>query len=423
MPDVLVSEESALQILRVTIALALGFLIGFERGWKQREQPAGERIAGVRTYGMFGLLGGLAGVAPGDWMLPAAVLGACALIAVGYFLSAQERDADRGMTSEASALATVIVGGLAGRGEVMLAAAGAVLILLLLSLKTQLHQLLQLVRHEEILAALRLLVLSVLVLPFLPNQGFGPGDVLNPSEIWWSVLLVASLSFAGYIAVRSFGARNGPLAFRLLGGLASSTAVSAVSARMAKGDDGMAAVLSGTIGLASTVMMGRTALLALAVAPSLFVAVAPALAAAAATSLIASLLVVIAGRGSASVIEGFSMKTPDDIWFAVTFGGMLATISLGAFFARQYFGDAGLFALAAISGPFDVDAFSLSVARSIGGGAANDSAAAAVLLCVAINTLGKLVIAALMGSAPLALRVGAVVAASLAAGIVTWALL
>jgi len=422
MPDVLVSDDAALLILRVAIALALGLLVGFERGWKQREQEDGERIAGVRTYGMFGLLGGLAGVAAGDWVLPAAVLGACALIAAGYFLSAHELNADKGMTSEVAALATVIVGGLAGRGEITLAAAGAVLILLVLSLKSQLHQLLQLVRHEEILAVLRLLVLSVLVLPFLPNQGFGPGDVLNPFEIWWGVLLVASLSFAGYIAVRAFGARNGPLVFGLLGGLASSTAVTVASARMAKGSDGMAAVLSGTIGLASTVMMGRTALLALAFAPALFVAIAPALAAAAIASLVASLLVVFAGRGSAAVSKGLSVKTPDDIWFAVTFGGMLAAISLGAYFARLYFGDAGLYALAAISGPFDVDAFSLSVARSIGGSAASDAAAAAVLICVAINTLGKLVIAAMMGSPSLALRVGAVVAVSLAAGIITWAI-
>ena len=107
-------------------------------------------------------------------------------------------------------------------------------------------------------------------------------------------------------------------------------------------------------------------------------------AAAALASLIASLLIVLGGRRGAAIGDGLSVKTPDDIWFAVSFGGMLAAIGLAAYFARLYFGDAGLYALAAISGPFDVDAFSLSVARSIGAGATSDAAATAVLLCVAI---------------------------------------
>ena len=418
----LLPEESAQLILRLGFALVLGLLVGLERGWTRQKAGDGEGTAGIRTYGVYGLFGGLAGIAPLDWILPAAIVAAAGLVAAAYATTANRPEEGHGTTSEVAVLATVVIGGLAGRGEMVVSAAATVLLLLILSSKPQMHRFLNMVRHDEIRAAVRLLVLSVLVLPFLPNEPMGPGGVLNPYEIWWAVILVAGLSFAGYIAVRVLGGRNGPLAFGVFGGLASSTAVTVTSARLAKKNPELASTFAGAIGLSSAVMLARVGVLTLTFAPPLFAAIWPVLAVTAGASVVAALALALrlGAKRKDGDSEELTMETPDDIWFAVIFGALLAGIGLAAFYARETFGDAGVYALAMVSGLVDVDAFSLSMARS---GQAEEGvgvAASAVLLCVAVNTLVKFGIAAGAGGAALTARVGVIVAASLAAGFAAW---
>ena len=420
MLDVQTFENSALLIGRVAFALALGFLIGLERGWRQRDVQQGERSAGVRTFAMYGLLGGISGVLPGDWAMPAGLLGGSLLITAGYLASLRQPDPDRGMTSEAAAIVTLALGAMAGRGEMMVAAAGAVMTLLLLDLKRPLHAFLQLIRDDEIQAALKLLALSVLVLPFLPDRDFGPGGVLNLYSIWWAVILVATLSFAGYIAIRTFGAQRGPLVFGLVGGLASSTAVTVTASRLARPDPALATPFAGAIGLASAVMMTRVAVLLALITPQLFLIAWPPLAAGAAASAIAALAISFSGKTDAIAQEELQLKAPADYWFAVVFGLVLAAIGVGVYYAEIYAGDAGLYAIAAISGPLDADAFTLSVARSAGSTTTLRAACDAVLLSAAVNTLGKAVIAWSLGGRALALRVAAMSSAAIAAGAATW---
>lgn len=416
MPEALAPGSPGELILRVLVALALGFLIGLERGWRGRDEETGERLAGVRTYTLYALLGGLAGVAPADWALPAALVAAGLLIAAGYFVSAGQPDADRGMTSEVAALATVALGGLAGQGELLLAVIGAVLVVLILGLKQPLHRFLGLIRHDEVAAALKLLAISVLILPLLPNEDYGPGGVLNPYAIWWAVVLVASLSFAGYIAIRVFGVTHGPLLFGLVGGLASSTAVTVTSARLAKGESNRAAPFAGAIALANAVMIGRVSVFLALLAPALLTAVWPALAAAAAASAISGVLISLRRNGDGQPID-FAMEPPHDFWFAVIFGVVMTAIGLAVFYGEQWFGDAGLFAVAIISGPFDVDAFTLSTARGAGSTVAPGPAALAILLSVGVNTVGKAAIAASLGGAALGFRTAIVAAVTVAAGV------
>lgn len=415
MPEVLAPGQSGELIVRVLVALAIGFLIGLERGWRGREEEAGDRLAGLRTYTLYGLFGGLAGAAPGDWALPAALVAAGLLIAAGYVVSAKQDDADLGMTSEVAALATVALGGLAGQGELLVAVIGGVITVLLLGMKQPLHRFLGLIRHDEIAAALKLLALSVLVLPVLPNVDYGPGGVLNPYAIWWLVVLVAALGFAGYIAIRVFGVAHGPLLFGLVGGLASSTAVTVTAARLAKDDAARAAPFTGAIALANAVMIVRVGVFLALLAPSLLMAVWPALAAGALASAATGIAIGLAGRADGEPVD-FAMEPPRDFWFAVIFGVVMAAIGVAVFYAEQWFGDAGLFAIAAISGPFDVDAFTLSTARGVGNSVAAGSAALAILLSVAVNTGGKAVIAWSLGGAAIGVRTGLVAGLTIAAG-------
>ncbi len=418
MPDMLVSAESGALIVRVLVALGVGVLIGFERGLSQRDERSGDRAAGIRTYALYGLFGGLAGIAPGDWALPAALLGGAALVAAGYIAGAREPDADRGMTSETAALVTLLLGGLAGRGELLVAAIGAVITVLLLDMKRPLHRFLGLVRHDEAAVALKLLALSVLVLPFLPNEDYGPGGALNPYAIWWAVVLVATLSFAGYIAIRVFGATHGPLVFGLVGGLASSTAVTVTSARLAKGDPAHAAPFAGAIALAGAVMMARVGVFVGLIAPALLAQLWIPLAAAAATLAIAGLLAALSQ--SAAPTAEFELEPPHDIWFAVAFGVVMAVIGVAVVYAERWVGDAGLFAIALISGPCDVDAFTLSAARGAGTSIPLEAARDAVLLAVAVNTLGKAVIASTLGGAALGVRTALISGLAVAAGAAAW---
>jgi uncharacterized membrane protein (DUF4010 family) len=421
-PESLIPEESALLVGRIAFALAIGFLIGLERGWRHRQEETGDRLAGIRTYTLYGFAGGLAAVLPeaiAGWAIAAAILGVVALVVAGYVGALTEPDPDRGLTSEAAALATVLLGVLAGQGELLVAAAGAVMLVLVLSLKKQLHAFLGVIRYEEVRAAIKLLVISVLVLPFLPNSGFGPGGILNPYEIWWAVVLVASLSFAGYVAIRALGARNGPFVFGLVGGLASSTAITVTSARLAKADPALAGVFAGAISAASAVMMARVGVLLLAFAPGLFAITWPALAAGALTSLAAGLAFRMFGAPPSPGGETV-LPPPDDLWFALVFGGLLTAIALAIHYAELCFGDAGLYALAAISGTFDVDAFTLSAARTVGQADAPLAARDGVLIAVGVNTVVKGVLAYSIGGEALAKRVAAVIAVSLAAGAAVW---
>lgn len=415
MPDALSPGQSGELILRVLVALAIGFLIGLERGWRGRAEETGERLAGVRTYTLYALFGGLAGVAPGDWALPAALVAAGLLIAAGYAVSARRADADLGMTSEVAALGAVALGGLAGTGELLVAVIGGVLTVLMLGMKQPLHRFLALIRHDEVAAALKLLAISVLVLPLLPDVDYGPGGVLNPYAIWWAVVLVAALSFAGYIAIRVFGVAHGPLLFGLVGGLASSTAVTVTASRLARGGAARAAPFAGAIALANAVMIGRVAVFLALLAPALLAATWPALAAGALASAVAGIAIGLGARKDGAPID-FAIEPPRDFWFAVVFGVVMAAIGLAVFYAERWFGDAGLFAVAAISGPFDVDAFTLSTARGAGHAVAPGPAALAILLSVGVNTAGKAAIAWSLGGAALGLRTGLVAALTIAAG-------
>lgn len=423
MTGFLLPEEAAPYILRLAFALAIGFLIGIERGWRQRDERSGDRLAGVRTYSLYGLLGGAGGVLPNVWALPAAILGGALLIVVGYLGSLKQPEPDRGTTSEAAGIITLLLGGLAGTGQLVLAAAGAVMTVLVLDSKRPLHAFLGAVRGEEVNAAIKLLVISVLILPFLPDQGYGPGGVLNPYEIWWAVVVVAGLSFAGYVAIRALGSIDGPMVFGLIGGLASSTAVTVASARMARSDNALASAFAGGIGAASAVMMTRVGVLLAIFAPALMAAAWPPLAAGAAASLAAGVAFNLSGRRKTpGPGETLTLPPPDDIWFAVLFGFMLATIGLGIFYAERHLGDAGLFALAALSGVFDVDAFTLSAARSAARSATPGAIRDALLLAVAVNTAGKAVMAWSIGGAAIGRRVAAMSAASVLAGAAVWAL-
>jgi uncharacterized membrane protein (DUF4010 family) len=393
MRDLNLDWETLSHPLELLVALAVGLLIGMEREWRQqREEDQPDEHAGLRTFGLFGLLGGIAGLFEQN----AAWLAAATLLAVAAVLLAQRRKGDRNLpledvTTLAAALVTTMLGALATFGMPQLAATAAVVIVVLLHLKPTLHRWIGALSKDELRAVLRLLVISLVVLPVLPDQGYGPYEALNPRSIWWYVVLISTLSFAGYLAIRVLGPKRGYLATGLFGGMVSSTATTAALARLAKQDQKSVAPLAAGIALANGVSVLRMLVIVTAIHPALAMAAAWPLGWFALTALACALVLwrFQAGRGKGKAME---IGNPFGIGPALKLAAILATVQVLAAFLEDRFGQIGLQAVAAIAGLVDADAISLTVARNTAGGGAIGPAVIALLIAVLANAVFKSVV-------------------------------
>lgn len=414
-------------LARLALALGLGLLVGLERGWSLRDQPEGTRVAGLRSFAIVGLSGGLAAyVAQRSHVLVLAFafLGMAAAIVYAHWRG-RRHSADMGATTLFALFAVFAIGALAVLGDWAEAAASGIVLTLVLGLKPELHGWLRHLRRPELMAVLQLLLISAVLLPALPDRGFGPWQALNPHRIWLMVVLITGISFAGYVAVRLVGSRGGSILTGLVGGLASSTAVTLSLARLARGqtDPSSPAARAQAAGaaLACCVMFLRMLVVLAAINRDLMVALAPTFSAAALGGIAVALLLV-PWRAAEEIDAIERLPNPFALGMALQFGVLLAVISLAAEGLRRWLGDAGLLALAAISGLADVDAIAVSLA----GGAAAETAPTilvlALLLAAAANSAVKVAIGFVVGNRAFGLRLGAAMAAALGAGaIALWA--
>jgi uncharacterized membrane protein (DUF4010 family) len=209
------------ELMRLAVALGIGLLIGLERGWERRELPTAARTSGLRTFGAIGLLGGVTaqlGLSDGGTLIAALAIALGFVLAVGYW-SESEVDRDLSSTSSVSALVTYTLGALAGHRELLAASSSAVVLTTLLGFRPELHGLVRKIDREELMATFRLLLISLVTLPILPNRGFGQFGAFNPYHIWWMVVLVATISYVGYFTTRLMGPDRGILVTGLFGGL------------------------------------------------------------------------------------------------------------------------------------------------------------------------------------------------------------
>jgi uncharacterized membrane protein (DUF4010 family) len=416
--DLKLDWETFSHPLELLVALGVGLLIGMEREWRhQRDEDEPEEHAGLRTFGLFGLLGGIAGLFEqhAGWLV------AAALLAVAAVLIAQRRKGDRHLpledvTTLAAALVTTMLGALATIGMPQLSATAAVVVVVLLHLKPTLHRWIGALSADELRAVLRLLVISLVVLPVLPDQGYGPYQALNPRSIWWYVVLISLLSFVGYLAIRILGPQRGYLATGLLGGMVSSTATTAALARLAKQDRKSVAPLAAGIALANGVSVVRMVVIVAALQPALAVAVAWPLGWFALVALACALILwrFQAGRSKGKPIE---IDNPFGLGPALKLAAILAAVQLLAAFLEDRYGQAGLQALAAIAGLVDVDAITLTVARGAAEGAAIAPAVTALLIAVFANAVFKSAVLFLAGGRIAVWGIGALVLMCAAAGI------
>lgn len=341
------------EALSVATALACGLLIGIQRGFTLRQEGAGSRVAGVRTFTLLGVVAGLAGLVghAGQQLAAGALIaGAAAVLAVGYAHRpglSERPDA----TTPIAALATLGLGFVSGFGSPALAIAGATVVTLLLALKEETHHLIDRLDDQDVEALARYAVIAGAVLPFLPNGRYGPLGAWNPQKLWLVVVLVTGFSFLGYIANRIFGERHGTIATALIGGAYSSTAVTQSLAQRLGSEEVGGAEPAG-IALASAVMYLRVLLLVWVLAPRIFVPFAliilPALVIAWAAGFF---LYRKAPKADAPAPPG----NPIALLPALGFVAFVAAASLGATWAQGRFGESGIAVLLLITGSMDVD--------------------------------------------------------------------
>lgn len=398
-------------LMRLGVALAIGLLVGLERGWRARDVPDGQRAAGLRTFALTGLLGGIAGLLAENLdnplFLGLAFLG-FALAFTAFHLLESQGEGRNSVTGVISGLLVFLLGAYAIMGEMRVAVAVGVAATLLLALRDPLHQWLRRLQWVEIRAVLILATMSFLALPILPNRPVDPWGVLNPAEIWFLAILVAAISFGGYVAVRLLGEKRGVIVAAMAGGLASSTATTLTLARMARQQAAAAPLLAAGVLVAGMVMVARVMLVASLLNPAMLSGLAgPGAAALLVMAGGAGLLLLRAGRGAETTDSPpLALSNPLELGMALKLAAFIAVVLAGAELVRRFIGDAGLLLVAAASGVADVDAITIAMARLGAQPASLHLATTAVLLAVAVNTASKSVLAGSVGGLRLGLLVG-----------------
>ena len=374
-------------LARLVMPLAIGLLIGLERGWQQRSARPGSRVAGLRTFGLFGLIGGLAGFAAGmtqGWAVSAVLLLAgCALVIIGY-----RRDKSPSATTEAAALVTLGLGWLAGHGLPVPALALAVVTAFLLAQRQRLHAWIEGLSEADFHAVVLFAVIAGALWPVLPDRAMGPMNAWNPRELWLVVVVVCAISFAGYVLGRRLGPERGVLAMAAVGAIYSSTAVTAALARRIKTEPESRPRLAAGIAIASTVMFLRTGLLVGLLVPFALIGFARVVGPAALVALLLAWL--LARRAAVAPAGDAPTGNPFALLPALGFAVLVALVQLVVQWMQVRFGGSGVAITLALAGAMDVDAAIVAL-RGLPRGSITPGLAGTILaLPVVLNTLLKL---------------------------------
>lgn len=380
-------------IARLGLALAIGLLVGLERGWREREAPDRSRTAGIRTFGISGLLGGiLAALAEALDAVSVLVGGFIAFAVIFAWYKAREaaHDEDFSVTSVIAGLGVFALGALSVAGDYRAAAAGGAALAAILASREILHGLLRQLTWIELRSALILAVMTAIVLPLLPNRTLDPWGGFNPWEVWFLTVLMASISFAGYVAVRMLGTKRGLLVSSLAGALVSSTAVTVALARNAASASNPLP-LAGAASLAAMVSVLRVCVVVLIIEPSVFASVGvPAIGAALAFAACGTLLLA---RDSGNREGGTIARNPFELGPLLLFAVLFAVVATASAALAAQFGGRGLLASSALAATFDVDVSVLGALRLVKHSVPVDTVGQAVLAALAANAIGRLLLA------------------------------
>ncbi len=342
----------------IAISLGLGLLVGVQREWKESD------IAGIRTFPLITLLGTLSTIASDGtvgWLSAAGLVALAALLVVANQAKALAKKYDFGMTTEVAVLMMFVVGAALGVGLTGPAIVTGGIIAVLLHWKQKLHGFVARMGEKDLRSLFHLVLIALVILPVLPDQTYGPYDVLNPYSIWRMVVLIVGISMSAYVAYKLLGARTGAVLGGIFGGLISSTATTVSYARQSAQDSSATPMAALVIVIASTIVNVRVLFEVGVVAPQLLrVTLLP----------IAAILVLMAIQCGVLFIPLRNQITsppdhenPAQLKAAILFGTLYAVVLLIVAAAKDQFGNEALYLVALISGLTDVDAITLSTAK------------------------------------------------------------
>lgn len=399
------------------ISLGLGMLVGLQRERTERS------IGGIRTFPLIALFGTVCArisEITDTWVIAAGLLALAALVLAANLTKPKQADGDSGITTEIATLLVYVIGVLVVVGEISNAVVLGGACAMLLHFKAPLHGFARSVGERDMHAFIQFVLITLVILPVLPNQTYGPYAVLNPFQIWLMVVLIVGIGLCGYVAYKLFGARAGTILGGIIGGLISSTATTVSYARRTKADHRLAPLGALVIMIASCISLVRVILEIGAVAAGSFAELAPPL-----IAMLLACCVITGGLHFFSHAEQASMPeqgNPTEIKSALVFGLLYALVLLGVAFAKDRFGNSGLYAVALISGLTDMDAITLSTARLAANGTVETSTAwRAILIGAMANFTFKFAIVATLGARALTGRLAMAFGLALvAAGMILW---
>ena len=383
-------------IYQLALSLTLGLVIGLEREWREQDLEGEKRPAGLRTFGLIGLSGGVSGLIGREIpMMP--VFGLVLTLAVmitAYWRRSENREF-MGVTTIFAAFVAFACGVLSVMNLEIAATAASVVAAMILGAKDRLHRFVRRLNQKEIFAALQFILISGVILPLIPNESMGPFDAINPFEIWLMAVVISGLSFLGYIFLRALSAKRGILGTAILGGFVSSTAVTVALARIAQRQPELKDLLSAGIVVASTIMFARVGAIAGIIHPPLLKQMAIPISAILFISVISGLH--ISRRSHDAEFKKPEISNPLDIASALFFAGILGVVMVGSRALESFFGAQGIYAISVASGLADVDAITLTLSRFASDGLPLKVAATGVLLAAVVNTLVKVALARFAG--------------------------
>jgi uncharacterized membrane protein (DUF4010 family) len=407
--------------LRLGLSVAIGFLVGIERGWRDRDEEEGHRAAGLRTFTLIGLTGGIIGGLSlgGDHLVLALGLLTIGLTVGAFIWREGQQKNDLSATSLVAAILTFLLGAYAILGDLKIAAGACVATVIVLANKELLHGWLTRLSWIELRSGLLLAAMTFMLLPLLPNRTIDPWSILNPYALWLMTILIATVSFGGYTAIKLVGPSRGMAIAAMIGGLFASTAVTLSLARLARHNTEHTRLLAGGILAANCVMFLRVIAITTLFNLQLSLAVAPILAIATLTMGILAFAFVSAARDSNTMsLNEFALKNPFDLLEVLRFGALLTIVTLAVALAKIQFGNSGVMGVAAVSGLVDVDPIVLSVSRV---GDSSPAEVNPIILAVGVNTLAKSAYAWFAGGARLGLFILGSSCLVILVAAVTWA--
>jgi uncharacterized membrane protein (DUF4010 family) len=344
--------------LLMFLSLALGMLVGLQR------ESVDSKTAGIRTFPLITILGTICGLLSKEfnpWILAAGFIAITALLIMGNLHRIKIADDISGITTEVAVLLMFAIGAYLVYGQMAVAVVLTGIITVLLHFKTTLHRWVDKIGDHDLRAIMQFVLISMVVLPVLPDTTYDNYEAFNPRETWFMVVLIVGIGLAGYFLYKIWGDKAGVLLGGILGGLISSTATTLAYAKKASGSVTAAKLAAFVILTASAVSMGRVLVEISVVAPSSFTQFVFPLAAEGLIMVLMIFILCLSHRKEKNKMP--EQGNPAELKGAIIFAILYAAITYASAFVKDKFGDSGLYVVSIISGLTDLDAITLSTAK------------------------------------------------------------